>query len=119
MVLHPAAAIYYTTRSRNALFQLVNGDTVINPMERKLIPTGISIRFPPGFEAQVRPRSGLAITHGIVVFSMRPGHVYADYRGEIKVILANFGDQPFHIKRGENNCPNDYPQRGAGRMDSS
>ena len=78
----------------------VTGDLVINPGERKLIPAGISIALPPGFEAQVRPRSGLAITHGISILNA-PGTIDADYRGEIKVIIANFGDQPFNIKRGD------------------
>ena len=82
------------------LFAAVNAETVIKPGERKLIPTGISIALPPGFEAQVRPRSGLAINHGISVLNA-PGTIDADYRGEIKVILANFGDEPFHIKRGD------------------
>jgi dUTP pyrophosphatase len=81
------------------LFAAVIAETVIKPGERKLIPTGISIALPPGFEAQVRPRSGLAINHGISVLNA-PGTIDADYRGEIKVILANFGDEPFHIKRG-------------------
>jgi dUTP pyrophosphatase len=73
---------------------------VIKPGERKLIPTGISIALPPGFEAQVRPRSGLAINHGISILNA-PGTIDADYRGEIKVILANLGDEPFLIKRGD------------------
>ena len=82
------------------LFAAVAGDLVIKPGERTLIPTGISIALPPGFEAQVRPRSGLAITHGICILNA-PGTIDADYRGEIKVIIANFGDEPFHLKRGD------------------
>ena len=82
------------------LFAAVNAETVIKPGERKLIPTGISIALPPGFEAQVRPRSGLAINHGISVLNA-PGTIDADYRGEIKVILANFSEEPFLIKRGD------------------
>ena len=67
--------------------------------ERKLIPTGISIALPPGYEAQVRPRSGLAIKHGITVLNT-PGTIDADYRGEVMVILANLSDQDFVIERG-------------------
>jgi dUTP pyrophosphatase len=82
------------------LYAAVTGEMVIKPGERKLIPTGISIALPPGFEAQVRPRSGLAINHGISVLNA-PGTIDADYRGEIKVILANFSEEPFLIKRGD------------------
>jgi len=82
------------------LVAAVDADTVINPGQRKLIPTGICIALPPGFEAQVRPRSGLAINHGIGLLNA-PGTIDADYRGEIKVIVANFGEQPFTIKRGD------------------
>src|SRR3546814_8699786 len=70
------------------------------PGERRLIPTGISIAVPPGFEGQVRPRSGLALKHGITVLNA-PGTVDADYRGEVGVILVNHGQQPFTINRGE------------------
>ena len=69
------------------------------PGERMLIPTGLSIALPKGFEAQVRPRSGLAIKHGVTVLNT-PGTVDADYRGEIKVILANLGNEPFTVERG-------------------
>ena len=82
------------------LVAAVDADTVINPGQRKLIPTGICIALPPGFEAQVRPRSGLAINHGIGLLNA-PGTIDADYRGEIKVIVANFGEQPFTVKRGD------------------
>ena len=82
------------------LFAAVDNETIINPGERKLIPTGISIALPPGFEAQVRPRSGIAITYGIGILNA-PGTVDADYRGEIKVIVANFGEKPFPIRRGD------------------
>lgn len=71
----------------------------IGPGERALIPTGLSIALPSGFEAQIRPRSGLALKHGISVLNS-PGTVDADYRGEIKVILANLGKEPFTIERG-------------------
>lgn len=69
------------------------------PGERALIPTGLSIALPAGYEAQVRPRSGLAIKHGVTVLNT-PGTVDADYRGEIKVILINHGQEAFTIERG-------------------
>lgn len=67
--------------------------------ERALIPTGLSIALPHGFEAQIRPRSGLAINHGVTVLNT-PGTIDADYRGEIKVILINHGQEPFTVQRG-------------------
>ena len=70
------------------------------PGQYALVPTGLAIALPPGFEAQVRPRSGLAAKHGVTVLNS-PGTVDADYRGEIKVILINHGQAPFVIKRGE------------------
>jgi dUTP pyrophosphatase len=73
---------------------------VLQPGERKLVPTGLSIAVPPGFEAQVRPRSGLALKAGVTVLNA-PGTVDADYRGEVGVILINHGDKPFTINRGE------------------
>jgi dUTP pyrophosphatase len=82
------------------LFAAVESDAVINPGQRMLIPTGICIALPPGFEAQIRPRSGLAINHGISLLNA-PGTIDADYRGEIKVIAANFGERPFILKRGD------------------
>lgn len=82
------------------LIAAVEIDTVIHPGQRTLIPTGICIALPPGFEAQVRPRSGLAINHGIGLLNS-PGTIDADYRGEIKVIVANFGAEPFTVKRGD------------------
>lgn len=69
------------------------------PGERKLIPTGIAIQMPSGYEAQIRPRSGLAIKNGITVLNT-PGTIDADYRGEIMVILVNLSDQDFTIERG-------------------
>ena len=82
------------------LIAAVETDTVIAPGHRALIPTGICIALPPGFEAQVRPRSGLAIHHGIGLLNA-PGTIDADYRGEIKVIVSNFGEEPFIVKRGD------------------
>ncbi len=71
----------------------------LGPGERALIPTGLSIALPLGFEAQIRPRSGLAINHGVTVLNT-PGTIDADYRGEIKVILINHGQEPFTVQRG-------------------
>lgn len=72
----------------------------MKPGDRVLVPTGFCFEIPEGFEIQVRPRSGLAFKHGITVLNS-PGTIDADYRGEVKIILANFGDQPFVIKRGD------------------
>ena len=72
----------------------------LHPMERRLIGTGLYMAFPPGFEAQVRPRSGLALKHGITVLNT-PGTIDADYRGEIKVLLVNLSNEPFVINEGE------------------
>ena len=72
----------------------------LKPMERKLVPTGLYIELPEGFEAQIRPRSGLAFKHGIGIVNS-PGTIDADYRGEIKVLLINFSDQHFEINTGD------------------
>jgi dUTP pyrophosphatase len=72
----------------------------VAPGQRALVPTGLRIALPPGYEAQIRPRSGLALSHGIVLPNS-PGTIDADYRGEIRVIVANIGDQPFTIQRGD------------------
>ena len=73
---------------------------VLAPMQRALVPTGIAIAMPGGLEAQIRPRSGLAFKHGITCLNS-PGTIDADYRGEIKVLLINLGQEPFTIARGE------------------
>ena len=73
---------------------------IMQPGQRALIPTGLMIAVPPGFEAQVRPRSGLALKHGVTVLNS-PGTVDADYRGEVSVLLINHGEEPFTIRRGE------------------
>ncbi len=75
------------------------GDIPINPGERILVPTGLSISLPEGYEAQIRPRSGLALKHGITLLNS-PGTIDADYRGEVQVIMANLGREPFTITRG-------------------
>ena len=72
----------------------------LRPMERRLIPTGLHIALPPGFEAQVRPRSGLALKRGITVLNS-PGTIDADYRGEVGVLLINLSDEPFVVNDGE------------------
>jgi dUTP diphosphatase len=77
-----------------------NSPVVLAPGKYALIPTGLSIALPPGYEAQVRPRSGLAARHGVTVLNA-PGTVDADYRGEIGVPLINHGDVPFTVRRGE------------------
>jgi dUTP pyrophosphatase len=70
------------------------------PGARRLVPTGISIALPPGYEAQVRPRSGLALKHGVTLLNS-PGTIDADYRGEVGVILINLGEAPFRLRRGD------------------
>lgn len=75
-------------------------DIILKPLERKLIPTGLYIAIPAGYEGQVRPRSGLALKHGITVLNT-PGTVDADYRGELRVILINLSNEDFTIKDGE------------------
>ena len=76
------------------------GQVVLKPMERTLIPTGLYIELPEGFEAQIRPRSGLALKHGITLLNS-PGTIDADYRGEIKILLINFSDSDFEINNGD------------------
>jgi dUTP pyrophosphatase len=78
----------------------VGADVILQPGETALVPTGFAIAIPEGYEGQVRPRSGLAIRHGIGVLNA-PGTIDADYRGEVKVILTNFGSEPFAVRRGE------------------
>lgn len=80
------------------LLAAVEEPVILKPMERALIPTGVAIEIPPGYEAQIRPRSGLAIRHGITLLNT-PGTIDADYRGEIKVIVINLGSEDFVIKR--------------------
>lgn len=75
-------------------------DLSLKPGERQLIPTGLSLALPPGWEAQVRPRSGLALKYGITLLNT-PGTIDADYRGEIKVLVINLGDKEYILKRGE------------------
>jgi dUTP diphosphatase len=81
------------------LLAAIDHDIELGPLERRIVPTGISIALPVGFEAQVRPRSGLAAKHGVTVANA-PGTIDADYRGEIGVILINLGREAFRISRG-------------------
>ena len=78
----------------------IGEDIVLRPMERRIVPTGLYIALPAGYEAQVRPRSGLALKHGITVLNS-PGTIDADYRGEIGVLLINLSDKDFVITDGE------------------
>ena len=82
------------------LHAAVNNDLTLEPGDIKLIPTGLSISLPEGYEAQIRPRSGLALKHGLG-FVNAPGTIDADYRGEIGIIATNWGKKPLTIKRGE------------------
>jgi dUTP pyrophosphatase len=92
---------YATTQSAGLdLMAAVQGEVTLAPGGRQLIPTGLAIALPVGFEAQVRPRSGLALKHGITVLNS-PGTIDADYRGEVQVLLINHGEAPFVIKRGD------------------
>jgi len=93
---------FYATPSSVGMDLLYAGyeEVVLKPFERKLLPTGIAIELPEGYEAQVRPRSGLAIKHGITLLNT-PGTIDSDYRGEIKVILINLGNEDFVIRRGD------------------
>lgn len=78
----------------------IDSSIVLQPLERRLVPTGLRIALPEGFEAQIRPRSGLALKHGITVLNS-PGTIDADYRGEVMVLLINFSNKPFTVNDGE------------------
>jgi dUTP pyrophosphatase len=91
---------YATAAAAGAdLLAAIDQDIELKPLERRIVPTGISIALPVGFEAQVRPRSGLAARNGITVANA-PGTIDADYRGEVGVILVNLSHEPFRITRG-------------------
>ncbi len=81
------------------IFAAVTEEEIIRPGERKKIPTGIAIALPEGYEAQIRPRSGLAINRGVTLLNS-PGTIDADYRGEIALIVINHGEEPFIVSRG-------------------
>ena len=98
---HQPLPIYATQQSAGMdLRANLDSSVVLKPLERKLIPTGLHIALPVGYEAQIRPRSGLALKHGITVLNT-PGTVDADYRGEIMVLLINFSSDEFIINDGE------------------
>lgn len=91
---------YGTSQSAGVdLLAAVTDPILLKPLERKLIPTGISIALPEGYEAQIRPRSGLALKHGLTVLNT-PGTIDSDYRGEIQIILINLGSEDFLVERG-------------------
>ncbi len=100
---HPLPA-YQTSQSAGMDIRANLTEPVeLKPLERKLIPTGLYIALPEGYEAQIRPRSGLAIKHGISLVNT-PGTIDADYRGEIGVILVNLSNEPFIVQDGERIC---------------
>lgn len=82
------------------IYAAVTEERSIAPGGRALIPTGLRVALPVGYEAQIRPRSGLAIKHGVTLLNS-PGTIDSDYRGEVKVIVINHGDEPFIVKRGD------------------
>ncbi len=92
---------YMTERSSGMdLFAALDEDLILDPGQRRLIPTGIAVSIPEGYEAQIRPRSGLALRSGITLVNT-PGTIDADYRGEIGVLLINHGEKPFQVRRGD------------------
>ena len=97
---HPLPAYETIASAGMDLRAFIPGDIVLKPLERALVSTGLFIELPIGFEAQVRPRSGLAIKKGVTVLNT-PGTIDADYRGEIKVILVNLSNGDFVVKDGE------------------
>lgn len=98
---HQPLPAYATSQSAGMdLRANIDESIVLHPMERRLVPTGLHIALPQGFEVQIRPRSGLALKHGITVLNT-PGTIDADYRGELMVLLINFSDTDFVINDGE------------------
>ena len=97
---HPLPAYETSASAGMDLRAFVPQDIVLKPLGRALVPTGLFIEIPPGFEAQVRPRSGLAIKKGVTVLNT-PGTIDADYRGEVKVILVNLSNEDFVVKDGD------------------
>ncbi|MCX6242165.1 MAG: dUTP diphosphatase [Bacteroidetes bacterium] len=97
---HPLPAYETMASAGMDLRAFIPSDIILKPLERALIPTGLFIELPIGFEAQVRPRSGLAIKKGVTVLNT-PGTIDADYRGEIKVILINLSNEDFIVKNGD------------------
>ena len=98
---HHALPEYATSASAGMdLRANLDAPVTLGPLERKLIPTGLYIALPEGYEAQIRPRSGLALKHGISLLNS-PGTIDADYRGEIGIILVNLSNEPFEVRDGE------------------
>ena len=98
---HQQLPVYATPQSAGMdLRANIDEPITLRPMERRLIPTGLHIALPEGYEAQIRPRSGLALKHGLTVLNS-PGTIDADYRGEVCVILVNLSNEPFVINDGE------------------
>ncbi|MCJ7705923.1 MAG: dUTP diphosphatase [Desulfobacterales bacterium] len=99
---HPISLPQYMTEGSSGmdLFAFLEEEVILLPGERRLIPTGISVAIPEGFEGQIRPRSGLAIRKGIGLVN-GPGTIDSDYRGEVGILLINFGKDPFAIRNGE------------------
>ena len=92
---------YATPGSAGAdIVAAVSEDVQLRPLERRAVPTGLMLAVPPGHEVQVRPRSGLALGHGVTVANA-PGTVDSDYRGELMVILVNLGNEPYVVRRGD------------------
>jgi dUTP pyrophosphatase len=97
---HPLPEYKTAASAGMDLNAMLSESITLKPLERKLIPTGLSIELPVGYEAQVRPRSGLALKHGVTVLNT-PGTIDADYRGDIGVILINLSSENFEVKDGE------------------
>ncbi len=97
---HPLPAYETALSAGMDLRANLSESIVLKPMERKLVPSGLFIELPAGFEAQIRPRSGLALKYGISILNS-PGTIDADYRGEIKILLINFSDSDFEINNGD------------------
>ncbi len=99
-LLHSEARMPTRAREGDVAFDLYSVvEHVLEPGERFAVPTGISVEIPPGYEGEVRPRSGLALEYGVTVLNT-PGTIDSGYRGEVKSVLINLGDEPFVIKKG-------------------
>ena len=93
--------VYATPQAAGSdLSARLDSDLVLQPGDRAAVPTGLVFEIPPGYEGQVRPRSGLALKHGITILNT-PGTIDSDYRGEVKVILVNLGSEPYTVHRGD------------------
>lgn len=97
---HPLPAFETESSAGMDVRAYLSEKMVLKPMERKLVPSGLFMELPLGFEAQIRPRSGLALKHGVTVLNA-PGTIDSDYRGEIKILLINFSDSDFEINDGD------------------